>query len=553
MSTAAWTLRGGTIIDGTGRPGWTGSLVVQGDRVTAVGQDEMRGHVIDVAGHVVAPGFIDIHSHDDWIAPLPEAPELLGPNVQQGITTTAAGNCGLSPAPLRGGPGDAVERMNLAAVVADRIGWRWNTVDEFFRQVEQRGLPLNLCMYVGHSTVRAAVMGDAERPPTPRELAAMQELLGAGLRDGAVGLSIGLEYFPGRYASTSEIQALASGLPGHDALLAAHTRGISGLYDMAMAEAIGVAERSGCRLQLAHVNPMGRANWDAIDPLFERVDAARGRGLDVGYDIVTYVGWTLTVFEILPYFVQDLGRDAAVALASTGDGRLHLRRLIERARPVWPSWIEHRVTRNIILDMGWDALLLADPASRAFLRFKGESIGGVARAQARDPYDVYFDLLVASEGRAQIVNVGYGGDFEDEGPLHRLIARPDAIPETDTVPVQRPDGHLHLNLPLFYGTMARFLGRFSRDLGLLRLEDAIHRMTELPARRLRLRDRGVLREGAYADITVFDPKTIGDRGTYLDPQPAGGIVHVFVNGQPVVQNGRYHPDRLAGRVLRRMA
>jgi len=551
MTGVTWTLRGGTIVDGTGRPGWNGNLIIDGDRVAALGGEAMRGTVLDVGGQIVAPGFIDIHSHDDWIAPLPEAPELLGPNVQQGITTTAAGNCGLSPAPLRGGVGAAVERMNLAAVVADRLGWGWNTVQEFYLEIERRGLPLNLCMYVGHSTVRAAVMGDAERPPTPRELAAMQELLERGLRDGAVGLSIGLEYFPGRYADTSEITALASGLRGHDALLAAHTRGISGLYDKAMTEALGVAEQSGCRLQLAHVNPMGRANWGAIDGLFERLDAARSRGIDVGYDIVTYCGWTLTAFEILPYFIQDLGRDAAVVLASTGDGRQHLREVIENARPVWPPWIEHRVTRNIILDMGWEALLLAEPASEAFLPFRGESIGGVARSQGRDPYDVYFDLLVTSGGRAQIVNVGYGGDFQDEGPLHRLIARPDAIPETDTVPVLRPNGRVHLNLPLFYGTMARVLGRFSRDLGLLRMEDAIHRITALPAGRLRLRDRGVLQEGAYADITVFDPTTIGDRGSYLDPEPAGGIVHVFVNGQPVVQNGRYHPDRLAGRVLRR--
>jgi N-acyl-D-aspartate/D-glutamate deacylase len=201
--------------------------------------------------------------------------------------------------------------------------------------------------------------------------------------------------------------------------------------------------------------------------------------------------------------------------------------------------------------MGWDALLLADPASQEFTPHRGESLGSVARSRGRDPYDLYFDVLLASGGHAQIVNVGYGGDFQDESPLHRLVARADAIPETDTVPVPKPDGRLHLNLPLFYGTMARFLGHFSRDLGLMPLEEAIHRMTELPARRLRLHDRGVLRTGAYADVTVFDPATIGDRGTYLDPQPAGGIRYVFVNGQPVVEDGAYHPDRRTGSVVRR--
>jgi N-acyl-D-aspartate/D-glutamate deacylase len=209
------------------------------------------------------------------------------------------------------------------------------------------------------------------------------------------------------------------------------------------------------------------------------------------------------------------------------------------------------VTRNIILEMGWDALLLADPACAPFAANRGESLGSVARARHHDAYDVFFDLLVASRGQAQIVNVGYGGSFEDDAPLRQLIARPDAIPETDTVPIPRPDGRLHLNLPLFYGTMARVLGHFSRDLGLVSLPEAVHRMTELPAKRLRLRDRGVLREGAFADITVFDPATVGDRGTHLDPQPAGGIVHVFVNGHPVVRDGIYDPQQRAGRMLRR--
>jgi len=551
MTTATWTLRGGTIIDGTGSPGRIGNLVMQGGRVIAIGGDDTAGTVLDVGGHVVAPGFVDIHAHDDWIAPLPDGPGLLGPNVQQGITTTAAGNCGLSPAPLRGGPNAAVERMNLAAAVGDAIGWEWDTVDEYYRQLERRGLPLNLCMFVGHSTIRAAVMGDAERPATRGEVAAMQGLLDAGLRDGAVGLSIGLEYFPGRFAGPGEIRDVASVLRGCDGLLAAHTRGISGLYDLAMDESIGIAEAAGCRLQIAHVNPMGRANWGAVDRLFERIDAARHRGVDVGYDIVTYVGWTLTAFDILPYFIQDLGQDAVVALASTGDGRRHIRQAIETSVPAWPAWVRPRVTRNIILDMGWDALLLAEAGSPAFTAFTGQSLGSIGRAAGRDPYDVYLDLLLASHGRARIVNVGYGGDFQDESTLHRLVARPDAIPETDTVLVSSPDGRRNVSLPLFYGTMARFLGHFCRDLGLMRLEDAVHRMTQLPAARLRLGDRGVLREGCCADVTVFDPATIGDRGTFLEPQPAGGILHVFVNGEPVVQDGAYHPDRLAGRVLRR--
>ncbi|HWE62647.1 MAG TPA: amidohydrolase family protein [Chloroflexota bacterium] len=553
MSDTTWTLRGGTIVDGTGQPAGSGNVIVEHDRIVAVGSTDILGTVLDIDGLVVAPGFVDIHSHGDWIAPLADGPGLFGPNVRQGITTTVAGNCGISPAPLASGAIGAVERMPLAAATTDRLAWNWRSVAEFFQQIEQRGLPLNLCMYVGHSTLRATVMGDAARPPTPRELAAMQQLLDEGMREGAAGLSIGLEYFPGRYAGPSEISALAALLPAHGALLAAHVRGISALYDAAMAEAIAIAEDTRCRLQIAHVNPMGPANWGAIDGLFARIDAARAHGLDVGYDIVTYVAWTISVLDLLPYAVQELGADAVLALAESEDGRAHLRRQIEGARPVWPPWIEQRVTRNIVLEMGWDALVLADPAAEAFAADRGATLAELARRRERDPYDMLFELLRASRGRAQLVNVGYGGTFHDETPLRRLIQRPDAIPETDTIPVRGSDGALQLNLPLFYGTMARFLGHFCRDQGLLDLPAAIHRITALPAQRLRLQDRGVLRAGAYADLTIFNPAQIQDSGTFLQPLPARGIVHVFVNGRPTVRDTVYDPARLAGRVVRRVS
>jgi dihydroorotase/N-acyl-D-amino-acid deacylase len=396
-------------------------------------------------------------------------------------------------------------------------------------------------------------MGDAQRPPTSGEQAEMAGLLEQGLRDGAVGLSIGLEYFPGRYAGSSEIAALAELVSRYDAVLAAHTRGISSLYEQGIAEAIGFADRSRCRLQIAHVNPMGRTNWEAIDALFARVDAARAAGLDVGFDIVAYTAWTLSALELLPYFVQDLGADAVLALAATDEGRKRLRELLDSSRPSWPPWIGETVTRNIPMEMGWENLILAEAGAKEFDDDCNETLAAVARTRGTDPYSVLFDLLLASGGGARIVNVGYGGDFEDETPLRRLAARPDAIPETDTVPVPVPGRGLQLPLPLFHGTMARFLGHFARDLGLFSVEQAVHRMTALPARRVRLERRGVLQEGAHADVVVFDPTVVGDRGTYLAPEPPAGIEHVFVNGRPVVFEGGYDPERLPGQVLRRTA
>ena len=552
MGAGSWTLRGGTIVDGSGGAPSVGDVVLEGDRIASVGGSASRGTVVDVSGCVVAPGFIDIHSHDDWLAPLPDGPALLGPNVQQGITTTVAGNCGLSPAPLAdGAPVAAIERMLLVGYVTDRLGWAWRSVGEYLGVVEDRGLPLNLCLFVGHSTLRASVLGEAcERPATPGELMEMKRLLVEGLEQGAIGLSVGLEYFPGRYAGPSEVATLAESVAQHDRLVAVHTRGISSLYDRGMEEAIGFATGTGCRLQISHVAPMGRSNWGEVDKLFARIDTARAAGADIGFDVVPYTTWTLAALEVMPHTIQDLGSDAVLALAASGDGRRFLRERIESSPPSWPSWIEGRVTRNMVLDLGWDAMIVADPRSSAFERRRGETVAAISAALGRDPFDVYFDLVESSHGQAQFVNVGYGGDLEDDGPMQRILARPDAIPETDTVPVPAADGGVHVSLPLFYGSMARFIGRYSRDLDLVPLEQAVARITRVPAERVRLQDRGLLRPGGFADVTVFDPAEIGERGTTLEPEPAGGIPYVFVNGEPVVHDGVYDPARRAGRALR---
>jgi len=548
----AVTLAGGTIVDGTGAPARPGNVVVDGDRIVAIGPGASAGRVLDVGGLVVAPGFVDIHSHVDWVAPLPDGRNLLGANVLQGITTTAAGNCGISPAPLgRRFRRGALERMLLVGSVTDSIGWQWDTVREYLDEIERRGLPLNLCLFVGHSTLRATVLGEIERPATPGELTEMCSLLEEGLRDGAVGLSIGLEYYPGRHAGPSELDRLAAIAAKRDALVALHTRGISALIEHAFDEAIGVARRSRARLQLSHVNPMGKGNWGAVDGVLQRIDDARLEGLDVGFDIIGYTAWTMSTFDTLPHVVQDLGLDAVLALCANDDGRTTLRSLVLDAKPTWPSWPPGRVTRNIVTEMGFDALVVADAPPGSPFR-AGEDLASTAGRIGIDPFDAYLDLMTASVGGARIVNVGYGGDLEDDAPLRALVARPDAIPETDTIPVATPTG-IALPLPLFHGTMARFLGHFSRDLALVGLEDAVRRITSLPANRLALAGRGSLEVGGYADIVAFDAATIADAGTFLAPGAPAGIVHVVVNGTFAVEDGHYDPDAGGGRALRRAA
>jgi N-acyl-D-aspartate/D-glutamate deacylase len=544
-----WTLAGATIVDGTGAEPFQGNLVIEGDRIASAGTSERVGTVIDSTGLVAVPGFVDIHSHLDWIAPLPDGPSLLAANVQQGITTSIAGNCGISPAPLGEFTNrDAIDRMLLANLVSSELGWNWRTLREYLTELERRGLPLNLATFVGHSTLRATVLGGAQRPATVTELDHMRRLLEDGLRDGAVGLSVGLEYFPGRYAGSSEVEELARTAAAHDGLVAVHTRGISELFDEAMDEAVGFARSSRCRLQIAHVNPMGKANWDGIDRLFDKVDAARSDGIDIAFDIVGYTAWTMTAIEALPHVVADLGTDAVLAMAATVDGREHLRGLVERAWPAWPPWVEGRVTRNVLLEMGWDAIHLADE-TRGFTGDRGKNIVDLANMRSASPWEVYFDILTESKGSARIINDGYGGNAADDGPLRRLVARPDAIPETDTVIVPS-NGKLTVPLPMFWGTMPRFLGRFSRDLELIPMPQAVQRITQLPARRARLIGRGELAPNSYADVVLLDWDSVSDAGTFLDPEPASGIEWVFVNGEPVVRERVYDPGSLPGRAIR---
>ncbi len=544
-----WTLAGVTIVDGTGAEPFYGNIVIEGDRIASAGTSERRGTVIDATGLVAVPGFVDIHSHLDWIAPLPNGPSLLAPNVQQGITTSVAGNCGISPAPLGEFTNrNAIDRMLLANLVSSELGWNWRTLGEYLTELERRGLPLNLATFVGHSTLRATILGGAQRPATVAELEYMRRLLEEGLRDGAVGLSVGLEYFPGRYAGPSEVEELTRTAALHDGLVAVHTRGISELFDEAMDEALGFAQASRCRLQIAHVNPMGRANWDGIDRLFDKVDAAKGEGIDVAFDIVGYTAWTMTAIEALPHVVADLGTDAVLAMAATADGREHLRGLVENAWPAWPPWVEGRVTRNVLLEMGWDAIHLADEP-RGFTGDRGKNLVDLADQRLASPWDVYFEILTSSHGSARIINDGYGGNAADDGPLRRLVARPDAIPETDTVIIPS-NGKLTVPLPMFWGTMPRFLGRFSRDLELVPMPQAVQRITQLPARRARLIGRGELTPNAYADVVLLDWNSVNDAGTFLDPEPAAGVEWVFVNGDPVVRERVYDPGSLPGRAIR---
>jgi N-acyl-D-aspartate/D-glutamate deacylase len=391
-------------------------------------------------------------------------------------------------------------------------------------------------------------MGELERPATPTEISRMANLIASALDDGAVGLSFGFEYFPGRSAGTDEAVALAARMKR--GVVAMHTRGLASLYLDGMTEAIDIGRRSGRPIQLSHVNPLGRAHRAAADRLPDLVAAARRDGIDVNLDAVTYTTWKNDWLSLFPAAVSEsYGRDGVRSLAATEDGRKRLQTMVEQCVPAWPSWASGAATKNPIVDTGWDDLVLCETVADHYRDMLGHSVASIAREHGRAPFDVICDLITSDPDATSFLNAWVSGDMDDDEPMQRIFRAEGVIPATDATPNRGPGGAPALDMPNAFGTMPRFLGRFCRDLGVLSLEDAIWRMTALPASWLGLARRGQLREGWVADLVAFSPSAIADAGTLLRPESPLGVEWVFVNGVPVVRDGRLAQSS-AGRYVR---
>ncbi|HEY8551886.1 MAG TPA: amidohydrolase family protein [Thermaerobacter sp.] len=462
-------IRGGLVVDGTGRPAYRADVAVRGDRIVAVGRlvGGRARRVLDATGRVVAPGFINAHSHTYEyldVAPGGDA-DLL-----QGMTTVVGGVDGRSPTPL--GP--------------------------FLDRLERRRLGTNHALFAGHGSIRAAVMGTAGRAPTAAELRAMARLLERAMQDGALGLSTGLEYIPGRYARTDELVALARVIAPFGGIYSTHLRSEGDGVVAALDEALVVGREAGVAVNVSHFKVVGRSNWRLQERLIARIQRARQQGIEV-------------VADVYPYPSPDYA--SALPLAQVWD-----------RYP--PSDLLIRQTRV----RGVEGLSLEQLAAA-----RGMAVEAAARwLLRRDP---------ATQATALVVS---------EDNLRQLLRQPFTVISTDggARPLATAAGDARLH-PRVFGAYPRVLARYVREQGVLALEEAIHKMTGQPAAFFGLRDRGLVRVGMYADLVVFDPETVADRATWSDPAvPPEGIHWVVVNGQVAVEEGRRVPGVLAGRVLR---
>jgi len=489
-------IRGATVYDGSGSRPLRADVALRGDRIAAVGDvpNVEASPSLDASGLALAPGFIDVHTHDDFA--LLVHPEM-GFKILGGVTTVIAGNCGLGAAPW------SIARLWAGTFAPGGAVPEWSDFASYFALVEREPPSTNAAALVGHGVVRGAAMGGAQRRCDGRELEAMRALVREGRDAGAVGFSTGLIYEPGRWADAAEITALAGEFAGSGGLYATHMRDEGlGLLD-SVRESIEVGRRSGVPVQISHHKASGEAAWGMVKESLRLIEAAQAEGLDVHADQYPYTAGSTALGAIV--------RNGAFDGRPGGLGRIAPEKVSIAASPGHPEW-------------------------------EGRTIAALGQELGLDPQAAAEHVCALVPATTAVLH------SMNEDDVRTVMRHPSTMIGSDGIPTLPGKPH-----PRLWGTFARVLGRYARDLGLFPLEEAVHRMTGFPARKFGLRDRGEIRPGAFADLVVFDPARIADVGTYEDPNhPPLGIHHVFVNGARVVRDGA-HTGARPGRVLRRGA
>ncbi len=524
-------IRNGHIVDGTGSPWYSGDVGISDGRIVRIGSlaTAHAQKTIDATGLVVAPGFIDMLGQS-------ELSMLVNPHLPskifQGITTEITGE-GSSIAPLD-------ERL----LAADRPGFThyhvnpdWRTFAEYFVRLKKQGLGINLASYVGATQVRRIVLGDGDRAPSADELERMKTLVRQAMQDGAVGVSTSLQYAPAPYARTEELIALASVAAGYGGIYATHMRSEGDSIDQALDEAFRIGREAHIPVEIWHLKAAGKRNWGRMPEIVKRIDAARASGVDVEADTYAYPAWFNTFSAFVPPWVHDGGDAKMVERLKDAAMRARISNEMKTQTTGWDNeWLEVP---------GPDAILVSVVQNRALLPLQGKTIAQIAQARKKDPIDTIFDLLIQDPEMSVAV---FGMSEED---IAYALKQPWVSVDNDSQGTA-PDGllgeqHPH---PRAYGTFPRILRKYVREEKLLTLQEAIRKFSALPAQRMRLADRGVLKQGMWADIVVFDPTTIRDVATFENPnQLSMGMKYVLVNGVPVIEDGKM-TNALPGRVLR---
>jgi N-acyl-D-amino-acid deacylase len=523
-------IRNGRILDGTGAAELRSDLAIRGGKIAGLGEALEADEVIDASGKIVAPGFIDLHSHGDLVLAWPseERLSLLEGRIAQGITTEIVGNCGLGASPLFGAATELLPRINGWMTPAS-YRWSWRGIGDYLSHLERVGLPMNVGTLAPHGPLRLGVHSLAPGETTGAERRLMAEALDEALEEGAFGLSAGLIYPPGMYTSSEELSFLAKRVARSGGLFTCHVRGSSETLLDAVSEILKIAQETGVRVHHSHAEAVGRRHWPKLVRFLEMEETARAEGIRVSADMFPYTVAATMMLAIFPPWSLEGGLPHLVERLKDERERERIRVSIETVSPSWPPWREGGWPHNLVKAVGWDRIRVATVGSDRNRAAEGMTLEELGRARGRDPFDAISDLMIEEDG-----NVGqFVEDISGEEGIAALVKQPEIAFITDANDYGKGKPH-----PAAYGSFPRVLGRYVRGERLLSLAEAVRRMTSLPSSILGLPDRGVLREGASADLVVFDPEAIEDRATLEEPRRrARGVDTVLVNGKAVYRAG----------------
>jgi N-acyl-D-amino-acid deacylase len=521
----------GHVIDGTGSPWYSGDVGIRDGRVAAIGNlsGAPRKRTIDAAGKVVAPGFIDLLGQSEMTILVDSR---LPSKIFQGITSEITGE------------GSSIAPLNDAIIQSDRSGYDhlkitpdWRTFRQYFARLEKQGMGINLASYVGATQVRRMVLGDDDKQPTPDQLEQMKALVRDAMKDGAVGVSTSLEYAPAPYAKTDELIALAAEGGKFGGIYSTHMRNESDSVLEAIDEALRIGREAHVPVEIWHIKVAGQANWGRMPEVVAKINAARAAGADVTADTYAYTAWFNDFSAFIPSWAHDGGTAKLVERLKDPATRERIRKDMLTPSRDWDNeWQEIP---------GPEAIMIGAVQNPKLLPLQGKRLSEIAKLWNKDPMDALFDFLIDDP----YAGVAVFGMSQPDVTL--ALQQPWVAIDNDSEGTS-PEGilgqaHPH---PRAYGTFPRILSKYVREEKVLTLEDAIRKFSALPAQRLRLTDRGVLKAGMWADVVIFDPATVRDRATFDNPnQLSEGMEYVLVNGVPVIDHGKM-TGALPGKVLR---
>jgi len=528
-------IRSGRLIDGTGSPWFAGDIAIQKGRIAGIGRfaGAPAARVIDARNRFVTPGLIDIHTHSDLTLLIDGRASS---TLAQGVTTQIIGNCGVSAAPTRDGE---LYYGPLDPTMTRGLECDWISLGEYFERLERQGVGPNVAALVGHGNIRVAAMGYEDRGPTPAEMGRMKDLIAQAMEDGAVGFSSGLAYVPGPYAALEELVELGQVVGEYGGVYTSHIRNqTEGMAD-AVAEVIAVGERAGITAHVSHMQP-GSPMLGATQDLLGAIDAKRRQGVDISCDAIPYTIGSTTLKSLLPPWACEGGDQ--VLLQRLRDPETRER--IKQDTLIYGAESGGSRKRNLVKEGDWDLIWLGSAEKNAPLA--GKDFAEIGRIRGQDPHDAVLDILLEEEGRPWML----AQDVSEEDFGHIVRHRVGGV-ISDGFSLA-PEGVLAegRHHPRSYGAFPYFLRRFVREQELLAWEEAVHKLTGYAASRFRLQDRGLLREGAWADVLIFDPEAVAEGADFEDPYRYPlGIDCVLVNGQVAVEEGKLK-DARAGRILR---